>query len=569
MTAISADGLRPGMRDFGARILDAATVSHARVVAFLLAMSLVCFLPGFFNIPPIDRDEARFAQATKQMIESGDYIDIRLQDEVRYKKPVGIYWLQAAAVRAGEALGVPQARTTIWLYRIPSLAGALGAVLLTYWTALAFVSRRAACLAALMLGASILLGIEARLAKTDAMLLATVVAALGVLAREYLGRNEPAKPGWLLPAVFWTAVAAGVLLKGPLIVMVVGLAVVTLAIVDRSASWLARLRPLAGVLWLMLLVLPWFIGIIGRSGDAFFVGSVGGDMVSKLTGGQETHGAPPLAYLVAFWLTFWPAAPLAVPAAPAVWRQRREPTVRFLLAWLVPAWIVFELVPTKLPHYVLPLYPAVAILIAWAIERQALARQRWLVRITMHWPIFAAVLSVGAILAVMMLRRQLGLLAWPFAAAAMIFGFFAWRLFDEDGAERSFLRAAVAAQLVSIAVFGAVVPLLRPLFPSAALVEAVGARCDDPRYAAAGYHEPSMVFWFGTSILLTDGPGAADFLHAGGCRFAMIDARQERAFAQRAEAIGLRYAPGPRIEGFNYNAGRAIAVAVYRAETQP
>jgi 4-amino-4-deoxy-L-arabinose transferase-like glycosyltransferase len=569
MTAISADGLRPGMRDFGVRILDAATASHARVVAFLLAMSLVCFLPGFFNIPPIDRDEARFAQATKQMIESGDYIDIRLQDEVRYKKPVGIYWLQAAAVRAGEALGVPQARTTIWLYRIPSLAGALGAVLLTYWTALAFVSRRAACLAALMLGASILLGIEARLAKTDAMLLATVVAALGVLAREYLGSDEPAKPGWLLLAVFWTALAGGVLLKGPLIVMIVGLAVVTLAVVDRSVSWLARLRPLAGVLWLMLLVLPWFIAIIGRSGDAFFVDSVGGDMLSKLTGGQETHGAPPLAYLVAFWLTFWPAAPLAALAAPAVWRQRHEPMVRFLLAWLVPAWIVFELVPTKLPHYVLPLYPAVAILIAWAIERQALARQRWLVRITMHWPIFAAVLSVGAIIAVMMLRRQLGLLAWPFAAAAMIFGFFAWRLFDEDGAERSFLRAAVAAQLVSIAAFGAIVPLLRPLFPSAALAEAVGARCDDPRYAAAGYHEPSMVFWFGTSILLTDGPGAADFLQAGGCRFAMIDARQERAFAQRAEAIGLRYAPGPRVEGFNYNAGRAIAVAVYRAETQP
>jgi 4-amino-4-deoxy-L-arabinose transferase-like glycosyltransferase len=569
MTAISAEGLRPGMRDFGARILDAATVSHARVVAFLLAMSLVCFLPGFFNIPPIDRDEARFAQATKQMIESGDYIDIRLQDEVRYKKPVGIYWLQAAAVGAGEALGVPQARTTIWLYRIPSLAGALGAVLLTYWTALAFVSRRAACLAALMLGASILLGIEARLAKTDATLLATVVAAFGVLALEYLGSNEPAKPGWLRPAVFWTAVAAGVLLKGPLIVMVVGLAVVTLAIVDRSVSWLTRLRPLAGVLWLMLLVLPWFIAIVGRSGDAFFVDSVGGDMLSKLTGGQETHGAPPLAYLVAFWLTFWPAAPLAALAAPAVWRRRHEPMVRFLLAWLVPAWIVFELVPTKLPHYVLPLYPAVAILIAWAIEQQALARQRWLVRITVHWPIFAAILSVGAILAVILLRRQLGLLAWPFAAAAMIFGFFAWRLFDEDGAERSFLRAAVAAQLVSIAVFGAVVPLLRPLFPSAALVEAVGARCDDPRYAAAGYHEPSMVFWFGTSILLTDGPGAADFLQAGGCRFAMIDARQERAFAQRAEAIGLRYAPGPRIEGFNYNAGRAIAVAVYRAETQP
>src|SRR5262252_824100 len=151
MTTIVADGLRPGIRDFGARILDAVTASHARVCAFLVAMSLVCFLPGFFNIAPVDRDEARFAQATKQMIESDDYVDIRFQDDVRYKKPVGIYWLQAASVKAGEALGVPRAATTIWLYRVPSLAGAIAAVLLTYWAALAFVSRRAAVLAALMM----------------------------------------------------------------------------------------------------------------------------------------------------------------------------------------------------------------------------------------------------------------------------------------------------------------------------------------------------------------------------------------------------------------------------------
>src|SRR6201981_4015261 len=155
MTTIVADGLRPGMRDFGARMLAAATASHARVIGFLLAMSLVWFLPGFFNIAPIDRDEARFAQATKQMIESGDYVDIRFQDEVRYKKPVGIYWLQAVVVKAGEAVGVPRARTTIWLYRLPSLAGATLSVLLTYWTALAFVSRRAALLAALMMASSV------------------------------------------------------------------------------------------------------------------------------------------------------------------------------------------------------------------------------------------------------------------------------------------------------------------------------------------------------------------------------------------------------------------------------
>ena len=64
---------------------------------------------------------------------------------MRYRKPVGIYWLQAAVVKTAERARLPEARTTIWLYRIPSLIGAVGAVLLTYWSALAFVTRRGAC----------------------------------------------------------------------------------------------------------------------------------------------------------------------------------------------------------------------------------------------------------------------------------------------------------------------------------------------------------------------------------------------------------------------------------------
>src|SRR5271165_3576975 len=156
-----------------ATVLDYGTASHRRAVVLLIVFALLAFLPGFFQIPPVDRDEARFAQATKQMLERGEYIDIRFQDEVRYKKPVGIYWLQVAAVKAGETLGVPRAHTTIWLYRLPSLFGATGAVLLIYWTALAFVTRRTALVAALMMASSILLGVEARLAKTDAMLLLT------------------------------------------------------------------------------------------------------------------------------------------------------------------------------------------------------------------------------------------------------------------------------------------------------------------------------------------------------------------------------------------------------------
>src|SRR6202142_4672491 len=89
-----------------AAILDFAPRSHARAAAVLVLVALLNFLPGFTTIPPIDRDEARFAQASKQMIENRDYIDIRFQDEVRYKKPVGIYWLEAGVGNTAWALGM-------------------------------------------------------------------------------------------------------------------------------------------------------------------------------------------------------------------------------------------------------------------------------------------------------------------------------------------------------------------------------------------------------------------------------------------------------------------------------
>jgi 4-amino-4-deoxy-L-arabinose transferase-like glycosyltransferase len=559
--------VNPGSRLIG--IIEFVTASQARAIAFLILCGLLLFLPGFFNIPPIDRDEARFAQATKQMVETGDFVDIRFQDEVRYKKPVGIYWLQSAAVEIASGLGLPRAQVRIWLYRVPSLIGAIGAVLLTYWTALAFVTRRGAIFAALIMCSSVLLGVEARLAKTDAMLLLTVVAAMGALARVYLSwqrGEDPAHPSWAWPAIFWTALAGGILLKGPLIVMFVVLTIATLAILDRSATWLWRLRPVWGLMWLLVLVLPWFIAIFWRAGDAFFSNSIGGDMLSKL-GAQESHGAPPGVYLLLFWVTFWPGAPLAAMAAPAVWRARREPGAQFLLAWLLPSWIVFELVLTKLPHYVLPLYPAIAILTVGALERRVLSRSSWLMRGAAWWFVIPALTSVIAVIGAVTLTRQPVFLAWPFVAAALIFGLFAWWLYDDNRAERSLLNAVVAAMFLAMAIYGVVLPALTPLFPSPEIARALrNVVCVGPKAAAAGFQEPSLVFMTGTSTLLTDGSGAADFLKQGSCRFALVEARSERGFAQRAEAIGLRYNVATRIEGYNLSQGRAVSIAVFRSE---
>jgi 4-amino-4-deoxy-L-arabinose transferase-like glycosyltransferase len=552
-----------------AAALDWACASHRRAAALLLAFALIAFLPGFFQIPPVDRDEARFAQATKQMLETGEYVDIRFQDEVRYKKPVGIYWLQAAAEKTGEALGIPNARTTIWLYRLPSLFAAIGAVLLTYWAALAFVTRRGALLAALMMASSILLGVEARLAKTDATLLFTCVVAMGAMARIYLAsrRTPEERIGWQMPALLWTAMACGVLIKGPLILMFVGLTAITLSIADRSARWIRSLRPFAGFAWMILLVLPWFAAIVAKSGATFFTDAVGHDMLDKVTSAQEAHGAPPGYYFLLFWVTFWPGSVLAGLAAPAVWKARREPGARFLLAWLVPSWIVFEAVMTKLPHYVLPLYPAIAILIAGVLDSGTLAKKPWMVRGTVGWFVFPGVIAIAVAVAFISFGRELGLIAWPFAAVAVIFGLFAWWLYEVDGGERALLRGMLASVFVAITVYMVTFPSLPALFPSALIADdARSVGCGEPQVASTyAYQEPSLVFLLGTKTRFTDGAGAAEFLQRGACHFALIDPRNERSFVQRANAIGLRYTLSQRVDGFNISIGKPVALTVFRS----
>jgi len=95
-------------------------------LTILALLALLMFLPAFSALPVTDRDEARFLQASRQMVQSGDPIDIRFQDAPRYKKPVGIYWAQsAAALLSGEAEDAQ-----VWVWRLPSLIGAVAAVVL-------------------------------------------------------------------------------------------------------------------------------------------------------------------------------------------------------------------------------------------------------------------------------------------------------------------------------------------------------------------------------------------------------------------------------------------------------
>jgi 4-amino-4-deoxy-L-arabinose transferase-like glycosyltransferase len=538
---------------------------------WLAVLALAMFLPGFLGMPPMDRDEPRFAQATKQMIETGDYVSIRFQNEARNKKPVGVYWLQAAAVQAGEALGVPDALTTIWLYRIPSLLGAIAAVLLTYWTGLAFLAPRAAALAAVLLTSTILLGVEARLATTDAVLAASVVAAMGALGRIYLGRDEAAEKQPLLwPFVFWTAIGAGVLVKGPITPMIPALCAAALSFKDRSARWLLRLRPVIGLIWALAIAAPWLVLISLRTHGAFLSDSIGGDMLAKAASAKEAHGAPPGTYFAAFWLTAWPMAPFAAIAAPFVWRARAKPEIAFLLAWLAPAWIVFELVPTKLPHYVLPLYPAVALLIALSLDRGELTfESRWR-KWTLLWVPALAALLLGGVIALGIWRGET-----PAAPALVAAPLIVWRIlaFVRGSAAASaparIGEAALLAFLAYFAVYSGVVagPLADRLMLTPQLVAAAdealqASGCPAFASVTTSYREPSLVFLTRGNLQMTDAVGAAKFLAQGPCRIAFVGQDEEKAFTgalpSSAGAPTFR-----RVRGYNFSRGRWAAIDVW------
>jgi 4-amino-4-deoxy-L-arabinose transferase-like glycosyltransferase len=224
-----------------------------------------------------------------------------------------------------------------------------------------------------------------------------------------------------------------------------------------------------------------------------------------------------------------------------------------------------------LPHYVLPLYPAIAILIAGILEPGSLSKTRWMVRGTVGWFVFPAVIAVVVVAGYIVIGREPGFIAWPFAAAALIFGLFAWWLYEVDGAERALLRGMMASVFIAITVYAIMFPSLPALFPSALVSDELRrAGCAPAQLVSTfAYQEPSLVFMAGTDTRFTDGAGAAEFLAKGPCHFALIDARSERSFVQRADSIGLRYARSQRIDGFNISIGRQVALSLFRSTETP
>ncbi len=528
-------------------------------------IAFVAGLPGMLAVPPLDRDESRFAQASAQMLETRDFVVITYQDQPRFKKPVGIHWLQAASV---SLFSSPEARQ-IWAYRIPSLLGAMLAGAACAWGASAFFGGPAGLLAGAMLGTTFLLSTEALIAKTDAVLCGTTTLAIAALARIYAAASTDLWIGRSTWLVFWLALAVATLVKGPIAPLVVVLTLAALLTFDRRLGWLKDLHSIWGLIVFAAVVGPWAGAVTVATDGTFWTTALAGDLAPKLAGGQETHGAPPGYHTLLAPLLMFPMTLLLPAAAVVAWRRRREPGVRFALAWLLPAWLLFEAMPTKLVHYPLPLYGAVAWLAAAALAAPLGARVRW------SGAALAALVGVLLAAGAFYLLSLYGdpsdvaaatITALLLAAAGLVGGYLIVR--------RAALGALVTALGLGLAGHAALAaglaPRLEPLWLSDRTERAMADARLLPRQgiaeapiAVAGYAEPSLVFALGTSTELEGAGEAARAIYEH--RPAIVEAREEPAFHQALAVYGVRAYVVATVRGLDYSNGDAITLRVYQA----
>jgi len=551
----------------------------ARAWRGYVLVALIAFLSAQFGagrVPVMDADEARFAQATRQMIETGDLLRIRLQDQDRNRKPIGVHWAQAASVFVMQP--VMRQNNEIWPYRLPSAFGLVLAAIACLWAGRALLNERAALFGAALFAAGMLAGFEGMTAKTDALLLGFTTLAVAALARlralpderRILGSKE-------LAALFWIALGVGVLIKGPVAPMVALLTITMLGFWEGRWKWMRPLLWWPGPTLAVLLVAPWFVMISLETSGRFFVDMMFGDIAPKLTSGDEGHFALPGYHLFLLPFLIFPATYALPAAARLAWETVRAPraddghaNLRFLIAWAAPTMLFFEFAPTKLPHYVLPAYPAIALLCAAGLA--AMHGRQWR---TAH-PAGVVLFAVAGVVIVALTATGATFMPGDFAAdlrraisaalvglGAVAVAFTALMMLRRPAAKVAVLVAC--ALVLSFSLRERILPEARALNVSSEAVAALTRSrllpTDERPLWVVGYGQSSLVFMTRTSIRLVSAREAADRADIGDAL--LVESRELADVETQLAERGLAFVQTePPVRGLSLGRGERVALFV-------
>ncbi len=539
------------------------------VLMVLTLISAWLFCSGINSIPTLDRDEALYVQASKQILETHDVTQINFQNEPRHLKPPGIYWLQAGLVKMTTG---PES-FDMWPYRFISVLGAWISVLGVFIFWRRSLGDAIACLAACFLAMSFLLNIEVHMANTDSVLLACMVLMQGALWKIYethrLGLVSRGYP-WL----FWLAMTAGILIKG-LTPLVGFLTVIFIFIFDRSFSLWPKLKPASGISVLILLTALWLVPMSMAGHSNFLWDMVHGDVLPKLAGGQESHGQWPGYFLLLSPLFLFPASLWLPQGFKLAWMDRHKTHMRFLLAWIVPVWIFFELVPTKLPQYVMPVFPALFLILSMAVLRLVTIQSNWKYVLRVYQGIWLLCVFVLAAVLIILPHRIDGvynLWSWIAGGILIFVGLMVWTGVRLNNLKLSLISLFILGLTVWPIIFEKILPEMTNFWMTQKLVTHLERSGIYDQLSArrplliTGYNEPSVVFNIGTEkvheVHLSDLPGLMK--NTGFTAVVLLDS-QLPEFYKLAKPLDLKIHIVDQIEGFRYNGGHWQTLDVIEA----
>lgn len=347
-----------------------------------------------------DRDEPRNAGCAFEMLSRGDWVTPWFNDELRTHKPVLIYWFIMVAY---SVFGVSEFSARMW-----SAVLGTGTVVLTYFIGRRLFNARAGLIAAIALASSLMFDVASRAATPDAYLVFFTTAALTVFiwrSFDSVGVCRISSVGFEMPitgaVAIYALMAVAVLAKGP-----VGIVLPTLILVlfvaiqkwsvrtniaeNRSRHWFHclaslspknlwnagwSLRPITALFIVAVVAVPWYLWVGLRTDGEFLRGFFLDHNLNRALEPREGHSGAIWFYPTVILVGFFPWSVFAVPTFLSMRAKsepgplRISPSVLFLICWVL-VWVgVFSTAQTKLPSYVTPCYPALALLTARMLDR--------------------------------------------------------------------------------------------------------------------------------------------------------------------------------------------------------
>jgi len=345
------------------RFLDAKLTSRPVLLIVLLGLSLN--LGGTWWLPLIDRDEPRFAEASREMLERHDWVVPWFNGEPRYDKPPLIYWAQMVCYRC---LGETPVSA-----RLPSALFATGTALLIFFWARRRTQPRTALVAAVIFITCLQMAIHARLAVADMPMVFFVTAALW---SGWESTRPEAAAGWRWWCIFYVSLALGFLAKGPVAWLPLG-GLILGRWLQPAQFTLPPGRMALGLLLTLGIVALWGVPALEQTHGEFLKVGLGYHVIQRSLGVLDGHGAAGWLgwltltpfYLLTIFFSFFPWA-FRVPTGLRNWWPTRHTDIFgwYLLTQAALVFVVFSIVRTKLPHYTLPAFPCLALWLAKAGE---------------------------------------------------------------------------------------------------------------------------------------------------------------------------------------------------------